>query len=252
MRIFVLALLAALTGPALAAAETITGTVTYLQRIMLPPGTTIEVALEDTSLADAPAKSLATFVIDDAGAPPYRFAFAYDPDSFDDRTSYTLRATARNGDTLLMTTDTVYPVVTRGAGTEVEMVMKMVAQDDTTAEPGAELVDTHWKITSLNGAPVTVTADQRQPHLILRADGTYAATAGCNMLLGGYTLDGGSVSFQSGPTTLMACIPPLDAYESALIGALQGATGVGIDGTTMQLIDGTGGTLATFEATKAP
>ena len=150
MRKALLAALALAAAPTLAAAETVSGTVTYLQRMMLPPDSVVEIAFQDTSLADAPATTLATYRIEAPGAPPYAFAFDYDPAQIDEARSYTLRATVRQGDTLLMTTDTVYPVLTRGAGNEVEMVMKAVGQGSGTGEtPDSDFVNTYWKLLTL-------------------------------------------------------------------------------------------------------
>ena len=42
-----------------ASMKTITGTVAYRERIALPPNAVVTIALEDVSLADAPAKVLA-------------------------------------------------------------------------------------------------------------------------------------------------------------------------------------------------
>ena len=97
MRRFFLAFLALLVTPAIAAADLITGKATYLQRMMLPPDAVVEITLQDVSRADAPAKVLATYRIEEPGAPPYAFAFQYDPAQIDERNSYTLRATVREG-----------------------------------------------------------------------------------------------------------------------------------------------------------
>lgn len=250
MRRLVPVLLALALTPTFAAADVIKGTATYLQRMMLPPGSVVEIMMQDVSRADAPAKTLATYRIDNPGAPPYQFAFEYDPASIDERGSYSLRATVTNGDKLLMTTDTVYPVLTRGAGNEVEMVMKAVAQSGSegSQKPNSDFVNTYWKVLTLQGQPVTVTENQKEPHLILRPDGSYNATAGCNMIAGGYEVEGAKVKFMPGPTTLMACVPPLDDYEAALIKVLGAAGSFGIDGESMELVDPAGGTLATFQA----
>jgi copper homeostasis protein (lipoprotein) len=64
----------------------------------------------------------------------------------------------------------------------------------------ATLQDTYWKLTRLDGAPVTVGSKQREPHLVLHAkEGRLAGSGGCNRIMGGYTLDGEKIFFwQSG------------------------------------------------------
>jgi putative lipoprotein len=51
----------------------VTGTLTYRERIALPPGAVAEVWLLDTSLADAPSVEIAHQRIDDPGNPPIPF-----------------------------------------------------------------------------------------------------------------------------------------------------------------------------------
>lgn len=242
-----LAALALALAPGLAAADTITGTVTYRERMMLPPDAVLEVQFQDTSLADAPAETLATYELADPGAPPYRFAFEYDPARIDESRSYTLRATIHRGDRLMMTTDTVYPVLTLGAGTEVDMLLRMVSSD-SAMKPDSDIVNTYWKILSLKGEDLPVAENQREGHVILRSDGAYSATVGCNMIGGGYTLDGTEVTFQPGPTTLMACVPPLDSFERDLLEVLAQAARIEVDGEAMQMLDADGTALGQFRA----
>ncbi|NDR58244.1 YbaY family lipoprotein [Aliiruegeria sabulilitoris] len=247
MRRLFIALAALLMSPTLASAETITGTVSYLQRMMLPPDASVEILLQDVSRADAPAKTLVTYRIEAPGAPPYGFAIHYAPEQIDERLSYSLRASVKQGDKLLMTTDTAYPVLTRGAGTEVEMILRMVGGSEET-KPDSDFVNTYWKLLTLNGEEVPVANNQREPHVILRSDGNYNATVGCNMILGGYEVSGAKVAFKPGPMTMMACIPPYDSFERDLVQALEAAASFGISGESMELLDPSGGTLATFRA----
>ncbi|MFD0978992.1 YbaY family lipoprotein [Tropicimonas aquimaris] len=247
MRPIFLALLVLLGAPVPAVAETLTGTVTYLQRMMLPPAAEVEISFQDVSRADAPAQVLATYRIPEPGAPPYRFAFAYDPARIDPARSYTLMARVLEGDRLLMITDTAYPVLTRGGGTELEMILKMV-NDTPPPMPDVDFINTYWKILTLGGTPVEVQDNAREPHVILRSDGSYNATVGCNMIRGGYELDGPSVRFLPGAATMMACPPPLDALERSLGEMLEAASEHRVSGEQMELLGPEGEILATFQA----
>lgn len=248
MKYPILAALALLAAHVPAAAQTITGSVTYLQRMMPPPGARLEVVVQDVSRADAPAATLAGFTLEGLGAPPYAFTIEVDPEAVEESRSYSVRATMHEGDQLLMTTDTAYPVLTRGAGTEVQMVLRMVAQTEESAVPDADLIDTYWKILTLGDQSIGVTDQQREPHLVVRSDGRYSATVGCNMISGGYELDASSLRFLMGPSTLMACVEPLDAYEAALGSVLMETAGFRIDGEALELTDAGGTTIATFQA----
>ena len=64
--------------------------------------------------------------IDPARNPPYMFEIECDPDRIDERHSYSARAKIVNGGKLLFATDTNCPVLTRGAGDSVEILLKNV------------------------------------------------------------------------------------------------------------------------------
>lgn len=108
----------------------VTGTLTYRERIALPPGAVAEVWLLDTSLADAPAAEIAYRQIEDPGNPPIPFVLEYDPQQIRERMQYTVRATIRHGEQLLFTSDTHYPVLTRGAGNTADVLLIMVDHEN--------------------------------------------------------------------------------------------------------------------------
>lgn len=121
-------LLAACAAPEKPAREetAVTGTVTYRERILLPPTSTLNVRLEDISLADAPARTLAehTRTLGPA-APPYTFRLAYQPTWIEPNRTYAVRAEIREPDgRLRFTTTTRHAVITQGAPREVEIVLE--------------------------------------------------------------------------------------------------------------------------------
>jgi len=108
----------------------VAGTLMYRERIALPPGAVALVQLVDTSQADTFSYAIAYQEIEDPGSPPIPFALDYDPSKIDERKQYGVRATIRYDDRLLFTSDTHYPVLTRGAGNTADLMLVMV--DDTT------------------------------------------------------------------------------------------------------------------------
>jgi putative lipoprotein len=113
-----------------ASMEQVTGTLMYRERIALPPGAAALVQLSDTSVADMFSYAIAYQEIEDPGSPPIPFALDYDPSRIDEQKQYGVRATIRYDDRLLFTSDTHYPVLTRGAGNTADVLLIMV--DDTT------------------------------------------------------------------------------------------------------------------------
>jgi len=229
-RLAALALLVAMP----AAAETVTGTVTWRERMMLPPEAILEVTVEDISRADAPSTRLARFALSPVGAPP--LAFELDLPAPDPRARLTLRATIRDGGALIFTTDTIVPVLTQGAPTHADLLLVRVA---APAVPTLTGID--WRLTALAGIPLPSGA--RDP--VLRFDpgmdgATFSASAGCNRFGGTARIEGEAIAFGPARATRMACPPPLDAAESALAAALESAVRWDIDGQTLRLRDAAG------------
>lgn len=88
---------------------TVTGDLTYLQRIALEPDSTATVVLEDISRADASATVVAEQVIDLGDEQvPIPFELVADRSELDDRFTYSVRGTITGADgDLRWTTDTV-------------------------------------------------------------------------------------------------------------------------------------------------
>ena len=102
----------------------VTGTLTYRERIALPPEATATVRLVDASLADAPAITLVEQTISPAGQIPIGFSLVYDPALIDPRNYYLVQGTITVGGQLLFTTTQSYPVLTRGAPANVDVVLQ--------------------------------------------------------------------------------------------------------------------------------
>ncbi len=104
----------------------VSGSVTYRERIALSPEAVVEVSLQDVSRADAAAVELSSMVIPNPGQVPIPFELEYDPAAIDERMTYSIRARIIDRGHLVFTTDTNVPVLTRGAGNEVKLVLVRV------------------------------------------------------------------------------------------------------------------------------
>lgn len=118
----------------------------------------------------------------------------------------------------------------------------------------AELANTYWRIDRLRDETIDGLPQRREPHLVLRAADAprFAATLGCNRLMGGYSADGASLSFSAGPTTLMACTPPIDRQERLLIEVLQNTERFRINGESLTLRDKSDQIIGLFTAVYLP
>ena len=101
----------------------VTGTVSYRERIALPPDAVVLVQLRDVSLMDVAAKLISEQLIKPAHSVPIPFSLPYAAQDIDERMTYSVFATIRSGDRLLFVSDRSYQVLTRGNSDHVDLVL---------------------------------------------------------------------------------------------------------------------------------
>ncbi|WP_171231205.1 YbaY family lipoprotein [Ruegeria sp. HKCCA4812] len=219
-----------LSGASLAG--TVEGTATYRERIALPPDTTLFVELQDISLADAPAETLAAQRYALTGVPA-QFELTYDDALIQDGRRYAVRASVMQGQKLLFTTDTVYPVLTHGAENSADLLMIQVQH-----QGAAMLENTEWVASGLNGAAVET---EKRPELAFGQGGAFSGSGGCNRFSGQAEISDNRIAFPDNmAATLMACPPPLDEVERQFLKAMQSVTTFAMQGNALALLDAQG------------
>ena len=109
------------------ATASVTGTVTYRERIALSPGAVVTVQLRDTSLMDVASELIAEQVITNPGQVPIAFEVRYNEDDINPRNTYSIQARITESDgRLAFINDTAYDVITRGKPTRIDMVLVIV------------------------------------------------------------------------------------------------------------------------------
>jgi putative lipoprotein len=106
----------------------VTGSVTYRERIALPPTAVVKVRLVDVSRADAPADLLAEQAISAAGKQvPIEFALTFDPARIDAAHTYAVQVRIEDDGRLLFISDMHHPVITHEQPHHVDVVVRRVA-----------------------------------------------------------------------------------------------------------------------------
>jgi putative lipoprotein len=106
----------------------ITGSLTYRQRIALPPTAVIEVQLLDVTRTDAPAEVLNTVTLSPQHQPPFYFTIRYDPRKIDSTHAYALKATISVGGQLRFLSTNNTRVLTQGNPTHRDLVLEMAPE----------------------------------------------------------------------------------------------------------------------------
>jgi heat shock protein HslJ len=117
------------------------------------------------------------------------------------------------------------------------------------AKSDCELLGTYWRAVEIDGKPVTVQSNKREPHFVLSAEGNRVqGSTGCNRLSGSFEQGPDSFRFKQMITTKIGCPPPVNALERSFLKALEATTAVRISGNTLELKDAAGKVRMSLEA----
>ncbi len=156
----------------------LTGSVAYRERIALPSDAVIDVQLLDTSVADVASQTVAEVLINAEGRQvPVAFTLAYDPAKIVPADRYSVRATIRSGDGMLMfSTTQAYPVLTHGAPSKVNLILHTVGHGAHPAAPKTQQAAPAAE-TAFQTAPTTTETAAAQPEQPTPASPTEQAPA---------------------------------------------------------------------------
>jgi putative lipoprotein len=225
----------------------ITGSATYRERVALAPAAVFEARLESVSRADAPAKVIARVRNRNPGQVPIAFTIPYDPRRIDPRGSYVVHASIYENGRIRFTSRQGSPVVTRGNGKRVTVLMRRASRDDGpggTTQAGLE--NTRWRPIRIGDRDVIVTGQQREPWIVLEPRSKrVTGSGGCNRISGSYEAGVGMLRFGPLMSTKMACAAL--GTETAFLRALGATWRYRVRGRILELMDERGRSLARLE-----
>ena len=231
--------------------STVRGTVSYRERIAMPPGAVLEVSLVDVSRADAAATVVGNVVLDNPGNVPVAFEIPFDASAIDQRRSYTVRARILVDGQPRWVSATPNLVLTQGNDNQVDIMLTetggAAAGGGAGAGANATLTSARWNLTHLGDQPVVATNPQRQPYLMFMAENRVGGSGGCNTIGGTYAADGSALTLSGIVSTMMACVDGMET-ESAFLGALEQVRAWRTEGARLELLDAAGASVARFEA----
>jgi putative lipoprotein len=234
-----------------AAQPRIAGTVTYRERIALPPNATVLVRLDDVSQPEASPRRVAETTVATAGRQvPIAFELPYRAEDIVPSRRYVVRARILAGDKTLFSTKTPYPVITRGAPTKLEILVQQAGARPGRPKPaptGEGLTGVEWKLVALGNAPALAPPQGQPAHLTLdTAKKSMAGSTGCNHFTGRFALEDGALHLNPETMTMMACQDEAMRQEGEFFGALKATTGYRLAEGGLELLDGDGRVVARF------
>ena len=223
----------------IAQTRTVDVTVTYRERVALPPDAEIELEIADISRADAPSQQVVYQRTPIQGVPT-TFRLAVEEDQIDERFTYSVRGQIYSGDTVIFRSDTVTPVLTRGAPDQVELVLIQAA----AVPAGNSISGVNWTVFEIGGRAFI---GEDPPTIAFDADGNFGLYGGCNRFTGTATIGDGTISFpEAFAGTRRACAPPRDSLEQSMLEVTKNATGYVRNDDLLTLTNAAGVPLARF------
>lgn len=157
----------------------VSGSVTYRERLALTEGASLVVEIRDTSYADAAAPLIARQTISGPGQVPIKFKVGYNRDDIDPRNTYSISADIIEADgRLAFTNDTAYDVITRGNPSRVDMLLVLVqpppdlVPDGSSGSDWRDWVEVPARVTWANLIP-------NEPENFLRVGYYQSTMEGC-------------------------------------------------------------------------
>jgi heat shock protein HslJ len=119
-------------------------------------------------------------------------------------------------------------------------------QIDGTAASATGIENVQWELVSLGGQPIDVSAERRPNLTLSSSDQRVAGYAGCNRIIGSYSLSDDRLTFSQLAGTRMACAEGMET-EQAFHDALGKVAGWRLQGEQLELLDSAGEVVALFE-----
>ncbi|KJG40539.1 hypothetical protein UA32_01880 [Photobacterium angustum] len=224
--------------------------VIYLDRRMLPPGAVLNVALEDVSLADAPSTTITSEAMDVAGAPPYPVTLQYDVAKIQNNHRYSLRATIKVGDKLVMTSTTNIDPFAADVKQPIEIKLDRVAHQQNETAENTALVGQQWNLVTLEGETVKPGAGGNVAFIQFDMDKKSAhGFSGCNNFQGVFETSNGTLTMGPAAATRKMCMDGMELEKSFLETMPNFASYVIVD-NVLTVKDKQGKQIATFKSDK--
>ncbi len=215
--------------------KTISGTVTYLEKMTLPENSIITVELHATSPTNDQENPLSLQIIA-AGdnQVPIPFSLTYNPKDIQPDTDYALLARISVEDQILWNTPVGIPVITKNHPTEaIEIIVaKHTPKMYPTTKP-VRFEKTPFSLVSVNGSFIT------GPYTATFSEGKVSAQF-CNGVGGEYTLNNGIITAPTLISTMMFCENPqgLMEAEQTFSKILSEGAKITITGSVLELMSG--------------
>jgi putative lipoprotein len=248
-----LAIFALFAGPALAGPVTLSGEVTYRERIALPDGAVLRVKLIDLTAPGTPTRVEAAAPIASPGQVPLTFTLNFDDRALVAGNQHALVAEISGGHELWFHNVEPYrldPLSPQGPVLVIATFAGRVVDNDATsasiapAAPAPAILDLTWRVETIKGEAV---AADTESTLSIASDMRAGGRGGCNSYFAQASVGVETIGFSAIAATRMACLSDVaTAQETAFFAALEAARVWRMEGELLLLLDADGSELVRF------
>jgi putative lipoprotein len=238
------ALMLALAAPAMAAKLTISGDVTYRERIALPAGAALSVALVDLQSPQGERVS-ATAPIAARGQVPLTFTLNVDDGVIEPGRFYGLIAEIVASDgAVWFRSPSPYPLDLADLAAPILITVNFAGRIETPEPAPPPILDVTWQAEVLAGKPVL---RGPAPSLSIARDQRAGGRGGCNSWFAQAAMNGEALAFSAVAATRMACLSDeMNAQEQSFFAALAATRFWKLRDDRLVLVDAAGAELAMF------
>jgi len=225
-------------GAANAAQTTLSGEVTYLERLALPDNGTLRIILVDLATPEQP-RVQAEGAIASPGQVPLSFNLTFDDAIIAEGHSYGLRAEILSGGQVWFRNAEALPVEL-AAPQAISIITNFTGRiDDPGARPAVDpkpILDVNWTAEEIAGLAVT----PGESSLSIASDMRAGGRGGCNSYFTQAQLSNDRLAFSAVAATRMACAEAVMAQEAVFFDALTATRFWRLDGEKLALLDAGG------------
>ena len=225
-------------GAASAAQTTLSGEVTYRERIALPENGTLRIQLVDLATPNQP-RVQAEGAIASPGQVPLSFNLTFDDSIFAAGHSYGLKAEILSGGQVWFRNAEALPVNLTTPQAIVIVTSFAGRVDDPVSRPAVDtkpILDVTWTAEEIAGLPVT----PGESTLSIASDMRAGGRGGCNSYFTQAQLSNDSLAFSAVAATRMACNETVMAQEAVFFDGLNTTRFWRLAGDRLELLDAGG------------
>jgi putative lipoprotein len=254
--ILALLVVLALAAPAAADELSISGEITYRERIALPADSILHLRLVDMGRLEAPAVVEAEAPIATPGRVPLTFTLRFDESLIQADRSYAIAAEITSAGALWFSSFSPHPVDPIVGTVPEPIVLTFAGRIDGTDEPApaappvpddaddAALLDIVWRAETIGGEAIDPALEAS---LSVGSDLRAGGRGGCNSYYAQVWLEGEHLQFSAIAATKMACSnPAVTELETQFFSALEATRFWRLAGEELLLLDDTGRELVRF------